>query len=111
MFISSLPVHDEPFAVVVTAAESDTLRMTPVRPPLGGIQHTILQPRVTQHTQLQLLSGEDVCLVSSQVKANIHIIVTILGQRQVFTMQCIQYRRRYCGKLRTLSQQVVFLRL
>ena len=80
MFILSLPVHEESPAVVVTAAEADTLGMTPVRFPLGGIQHTILQPGVTQHTQHQLLSGEDVRLVPSQVQTDIHIIVTILEQ-------------------------------
>ena len=79
MFILSLPVHEEPLAVVVTAPEADTLGLTPVRPPLGGIEHTPLQPGVTQHAQLQLLSKEDVRLVSSQVQADVHIVVTILG--------------------------------
>ena len=79
MFLFSLPVHEEFLAVVVIAAEADTLGLTPVRPPLGGIEHTLLQPGVTQHAQLQLLSTEDVRLVSSQVQADVHIIVTILG--------------------------------
>ena len=79
MFLFSLPVHEEFLAVVVIAAEADTLGLTPVRPPLGGIEHTLLQPGVTQHAQLQLLSTKDVRLVSSQVQADVHIIVTILG--------------------------------
>ena len=52
--------------------------MTSIWPPLGGIKDTVLQPGVTEHLQVQMLPSEDVCLVTCQIKADIHIVIPIL---------------------------------
>ena len=78
MFILCLPVLDKPLVVVMDGLEQDTLGITPVWPSLWGIEHAVFELLVTQHLQLQLLPAEDVRLVSSQVKAHVNIIVTIL---------------------------------